>query len=108
MDLYLQCREADIILDGFCNREEHGIRQIEFIGDGDSSVYLTFISNIPSEYAIKKLECPNHAVKGYCFALENLVHNNPAYKDKRKLTESMKKKLTKVARSVIIMMSGAR
>ena len=80
---------------------------IEFIGDGDSSVYPTFISNIPSGYAIKKLECPNHAVKCYRFAIENLVHNNPAYKGKGKLTEWMKKKLTKVPRSAIIMMSGA-
>ena len=98
--------EADIILDGFRNCEEqHGVRYIEFIGDGDSSVYPTLISNIPWGYAIKKLECANHAVKCYRSALENLVHNNPAYKGKGKLTESMRKKLTKAARSAIIMRS---
>ena len=78
---------------------------IEFICDGDSSVYPTLISNIPWGYAIKKLECANHAVKCYRSALENLVHNNPAYKSKGKLTESMRKKLTKAARSAITMRS---
>ena len=98
--------EADIILDGFRNCEEqHGVRYIEFIGDGDSSVYPTLISSISWGYAIKKLECANHAVKCYRSALENLIHNNPAYKGKGKLTESMRKKLTKAARSAIIMRS---
>ena len=98
--------EPDIILEGFRKcEEEHGIRYIELIGDGDSSVYPTLISGIPWGYAIKKLECANHAVKCYRSALETLVHNNPAYKGKGKLTESMRKKLTKVARSAIIMRS---
>ena len=98
--------ETDIIVDGFRKCEEqHGLRYIEFIGDGDSSVYPNLISNIPWGYAIKKLECANHAVKCYRSALENLVHNNPAYKGKGKLTESMRKRLTKVARSAIIMRS---
>ena len=68
-------------------------------------MYPTLISSIPWGYAIKKLECANHAVKFYRSALENLVHNNPAYKVKGKLTESMRKKLTKAARSAIIMRS---
>ena len=98
--------ETDIIVDGFRKCEEqHGLRYIEFIGDGDSSVYPSLISNIPWGYAIKKLECANHAVKCYRSALENLVHNNPTYKGKGKLTESMRKRLTKVARSAIIMRS---
>ena len=98
--------EADIILDGFRNcKEQHGVRYIEFIGDSDSSVYPTLISNIPWGNAIKKLECANDAVKCYRSALQNLVHNNPAYKGKGKLTESMKKKLTKAACSAIIVRS---
>ena len=47
----------------------------------------------------------NHAVKCYRTALENLVNNNPNYKGKGKLTEAMRKKLTKAARSAIIMRS---
>ena len=55
--------EPDIILEGFHKcEEEHGIRYIELIGDGDSSVYPTLISGIPWGYAIKKLECANHHV----------------------------------------------
>ena len=54
--------ETDIIVDGFRKCEEqHGLRYIEFIGDGDSSVYPSLISNIPWGYAIKKLECTNHS-----------------------------------------------
>ena len=50
--------EADIILEGFCKcYEQHGVRYIEFIGDGDSSVYPTLISSLPWGFAIKKLEC---------------------------------------------------
>ena len=98
--------EADIILEGFRKcYEQHGVRYIEFIGDGDSSVYPTLISSLPWGFAIKKLECANHAVKCYRTALENLVNNNPNYKGKGKLTEAMRKKLTKAARSAIIMRS---
>ena len=45
--------EADTILDDFFNCEEqHGIWYIEFICDGDSSVYPTLIYSIPWGYAI--------------------------------------------------------
>ena len=51
------------------------------------------------------MECANHAVKCYRTALENLVHDKPSYKGKGKLTEAMRKKLTKAARGAIIMRS---
>ena len=98
--------ETDIILEGFLQCEtQHGLRYISFIGDGDSSVYPTLISSVPLEYAITKIECANHCIKCYRTALEKLVQDNPSYKGKGKLTESMRKQLTKAARSAIIMRS---
>ena len=85
--------------------EQHGIQYIEFIGDGDSSVYPTLIFSLPWGFAIKKLKCANHTVKCFSTALENLVNQNPNYKGKGKLTEAICKKLTKGARSAIIMRS---
>ena len=72
--------ETDIILEGFKLAEQvHGVRYTHFIGDGDSSVYPTLI-NVPGwGYAIKKLECANHACKCY---RAGLAQENPAYKGK--------------------------
>jgi len=40
--------ESDMILEGFRQAEEvHGFRYMRFIGDGDSSVYLTLIQQVP-------------------------------------------------------------
>ena len=84
--------ETDIILKGFLQSEEqHGLRYTQFIGDGDSSVYLALISGMPYGSFIKKLECANHAVKCYRTALENLVHDKLSYKGRGKLTETMRK-----------------
>ena len=98
--------ESDIILRGFQDSEkQHDVRYTQFIGDGDSSVHPTLVSGVPWGYAIRKLECANHAVKCYCTALENLVHDKPHYKGRGKLTETMRKKLTKAARSAIMLRS---
>ena len=41
--------EADIILEGFCQSEEmHGLRYLWLIGDGDSSVYHSVVTGVPS------------------------------------------------------------
>ena len=99
--------ESDIILEGFLAAEkQHGVRYINFVGDGDSSVYPTLVSNVPGwGYSIKKQECTNHALKCYRASLKQLINDKPSYKGKHKLTESMRQKLTKAARCVIIMRS---
>ena len=81
--------------------DDHGLRYIQFIGDGDSAIHPTLGSGVPWGYAIRKLECANHAMKCYRTELENLVHDKPHNKRRGKLTETMRKKLTKVARSAI-------
>ena len=100
--------ESDIILEGFCMAEkQHGLRYINFIGDGDSSVHTTLLSGVPGwGHAITKQECANHAVKCYRFAFENLVKDKPHYKGKHKLTEVQRKCLASSVRCAIIMRSN--
>ena len=99
--------ETDIIVEGFQKAEsQHGVRYLRFIGDGDSSVYPDLIAKVPGwGYAIRKMECANHATKCYRSALEKLVQDNTSYKGKGKLTEVMRKRLTKAARCAISMRS---
>ena len=97
--------EPDIILEGFCKAEQqHGLRYINFIGDGDSSVHTTLISGVRGwGDAITKQECANHAVKCYRSSLENLVKDKPQYKGRHKLTEPQRKRLASAVRCAIIM-----
>ena len=99
--------ETDIILEGFLEAERvHGVRYIQFVGDGDSSVHPTLLQNVPGwGHAIKKLECANHACKCYRGALERLVQDNPSYKGSGGLTVKMRKKLVSAARCAIRMRS---
>ena len=99
--------ETDIILEGFKAAEsKHGLRYTKFIGDGDSSVHPTLVNEVPVwGHIIKKVECANHSTKCYRSSLEKLVQDNPQYKGKGKLTEGMRKRLTKAARCAIKMRS---
>ena len=98
--------ESDIIVEGFkISEEKHGIRYTSFIGDGDSSVYSSLVKALEWGYSITKIECANHSLKCFRSSLEHMVCENPSYKGKNKLTENMRKRLTKSARSAIIMRS---
>ena len=99
--------ETDIILEGFLEAERvHGVRYMNFVGEGDSSVYPTLLQNVPGwGFAIKKLECANHACRCYRSALECLVQENPSYKGNGGLTLKMRKRLVSAARSAIRMQS---
>ena len=83
--------ESDLILEGFLAAEkQHGVRYINFVGDGDSSVYPTLVLNVPGwGYSIKKQECVNYALKCYRASLEQLIKDKPSYKGKHKLTENI-------------------
>lgn len=93
--------ESDILLKGFSQAESvHGVRYTRFVGDGDSSA---LIQGVPGwGYAIKKLECANHACKCYRSGLEKLIQKNSQYKG---LTEKMRKRLVSSARCAIRMRS---
>ena len=59
--------EADIIATGFRLSETmHGVRYTQVIGDGDSSVFYTIQTTVPSYGRdVAKIECANHAIKCY-------------------------------------------
>ena len=73
---------------------------MEYIGDGDSLVQPKHVEKLPKGFTIKKLGCPNYAVK-CCHA--SLVSTNSSYKGRAKLTEVMRKRLPKAARSASVM-----
>ena len=82
------------------------VRYTKFVGDGDSSVYPSLITEVPQYgHDIAKIKCSNHAVKCYRGALEKLVQEKPHYKGKGGLTSNMRKRLTKAARCAIKMRS---
>lgn len=99
--------ECDIMLEGFRNAEKtHGIRYTKFVGDGDSAVYPTLLTQVPVwGRDIEKIECSNHACKCYRNGLEKLATDNPQYKGKGGLTQNMRKRLTSAARCAIKMRS---
>ena len=100
--------ETDIVLQGFREAEKkYGLRYTTFIGDGDSSIHPNLITGVPGwGHIIRKVECANHTVKCYRGALEKLAEQKPHYKGKGRLTESMRKQLTKAARCAIKMRSA--
>ena len=99
--------EADIILEGFRQSEEmHGLRYLWLIGDGDSSVYHSVVTGVPSYGRdITKVECANHAVKCYRNR-EALCTDKPDYRGKHGLSPAMMKRITHGARCAIKMHSA--
>ena len=100
--------EADIILEGFRQSENmHGLRYLWMIGDGDSSVYHSVVTGVPSYGRdITKVECANHAVKCYRNRLEALCIDKPQYCGKHGLSQAMMKRITHGARCAIKMHSN--
>lgn len=100
--------EADIILEGFRQSEEmHGLRYLWLIGDGDSSVYHSVVTGVPSYGRdITKVECANHAIKCYRNRLEALCNDKVNYRGKHGLTQAMMKRITHGARCAIKMHSA--
>ena len=61
-----QKMESDILLEGFCEAESrHGVRYLQVIGDGDSSLMHRLVEEGPAWCKdITKIECANHICKG--------------------------------------------
>ena len=91
--------EADIILKGFGLSEEmHGLRYLWLTGYGDSSVYHSVATGVPSHgRKITKVECANYVVKCYRNRLQALCN------DKHGLSQAMMKRNTHGARCAIKM-----
>lgn len=99
--------ESDIILEGFREAEgKYGIRYLELVGDGDSSVLPTLISQGPSWCRnIKKIECANHCCKCLRGNLEKLVDKHPEYKGRGKLTKNQRVRIVSSMRCSIMIHS---
>ena len=84
-----QSMEADIIVEGFQNAEkQHGLRYINVVADGDSSVFAKIQEKVPVwGRRVKKKECSNHVCKCLRSNLEKLVEERPEFKGKNKLTK---------------------
>ena len=99
--------EANIIAEGFQLSEKmHGVRYLWFIGDGDSSVYHTVVTGVPSYgHHVKNVECANHTIKCYRNRLEELCKSHPEYQGKYGLPAVRIKRITHGARCAIKMHS---
>ena len=102
-----QAMEADIILEGFLECEsKYGLRYLNIIADGDSSVMANLIDKGPHwcKY-IKKVQCANHALKCFRSNLEKLIQNNPSYKGRNNLSKQQRIRLVTAVRCAIRMRS---
>ena len=95
--------EADIIASGFRLSESmHGVRYTQVIGDGDSSVFYTIQTTVPTYGRdVVKIECANHAIKCYRSRLEQLAKDFPLFRGRGGLTKSIIMKITHGARCAI-------
>ena len=74
--------EANIIATGFQISEEmYDVRYTQVIGDGDSLVLQNIHTRVLSYGRdFHKVECANHAAKGYKSKLEKLAKDFPAFR----------------------------
>ncbi|KAK2703518.1 hypothetical protein QYM36_018047 [Artemia franciscana] len=77
----------------------HGLRYLEFIGDGDSSVHQRLIERVTYGKEIVKNECSNHVTKNFTGDLFSLTKNK--YQFSKILTKSCISSLTKNLRGTI-------
>ncbi|VDI82683.1 Hypothetical predicted protein [Mytilus galloprovincialis] len=102
-----QAMESDILVEGFKQAEKvHGLRYMQLIADGDSSVYAKIQEEVPIwGKFVTKMECSNHACKCLRSNLEKLVNDNPNYKGQNKLTKTTRVKIVSAVRCAIRMRS---
>ena len=94
--------EADIIATGFRLSESmHGVRYTQVIGDGDSSVFYTIQTTVPTcGRDVVKIECANHGMKCYRSRLEQLAKDFPLFRGRGGLTKSIIMKIIHGAHNV--------
>ena len=82
--------ETDIITEGFRKSEAmHRLQYLYLVGDSDSSLLYSVVTNVPYGRLVKKIVCCNHAVKCYRTHLEALVKDNPRLGGRGGLTKAM-------------------
>ena len=101
-----QAMEADIIIEGFKNADNYGLRYINFVGDGDSSVHARILQDVPIwGRFVQKVECANHATKCLRSSLEKLVVDKPHYNKMKLLGKGQRIRLVTAVRCAIKMRS---
>ena len=91
--------ETDILEVFLAAEKTHGVRYLQFVDDGGSSVHPKLIQNIPEwGREIRKLEGANNACKCYKSGFEKLVADNSSYTGNAGLTQNMRNLLTSAAR----------
>ncbi|KAJ8871889.1 hypothetical protein PR048_028229 [Dryococelus australis] len=59
--------ESDILVEGFkASEKTHGLRYLNYIGDGNSSVQKAITERVPYDLQVVKTECTNHPSKENC------------------------------------------
>uniref|UniRef100_A0A2A4IWF1 Uncharacterized protein n=1 Tax=Heliothis virescens TaxID=7102 RepID=A0A2A4IWF1_HELVI len=95
--------ESEIIVEGFQKSiEQHQLRYLSFIGDGDSSVFASLKEKVSYGNKIKKIECKNHVIKNYTSALYKILANTKLPLYGRNILKPKLIKLTLVARKIIM------
>ena len=57
--------ESALILDGFIDLENKGVRVLQYIGDQDSSVMKTIIRHFEWGHKVAKIGCINHKIRNF-------------------------------------------
>ena len=98
--------ESDMLAEGFrMSERSHGVRYLRLVADGDSSVMATIRQTVPYGPFVEKIECANHACKGYRSRLEKLATDHPEFCRRGGLTKRAIQRLTVGARVAIKMHS---
>jgi len=92
--------EQDMMVEGFVlSILIHGLRYLEFIGDGDSIVHQRLIEHVTYGKEIVKHECSNHVTKNFTRDLYSHAKNKNQFS--KILTKSWISCLTKNLRGAI-------
>jgi len=93
--------ETDILVEGFRQSEAmHNLQYLQYIGDGDSSVFYKLRQSVSYGSYIQKEECANHVTKNYTKYLHNVVKTKKGMHSKF-LSNDIILKLTKNLRGAI-------
>ncbi|XP_072390322.1 uncharacterized protein [Diabrotica undecimpunctata] len=83
--------ETSILVEGFKQSQiVHGLKFLQFIADGDSSVYAKICEEVAYGQYVTKIECRNHAIKNYGKALYKIKADTTVNKEARALLTNNK------------------
>lgn len=83
--------EQSIIVEGFNKSlEQHGLLYLNYLGDGDSSVFARIQEQVSYGRYVQKIECSNHITRAFSDGLHKLARNTLyPLEGRRVLTETV-------------------